>query len=229
MKKAELVGILNSCTKCLSKDPKNENTCYYVETNEPGEIVSMDILEIGPKEKILVAIDYFSRIVFAKRLQTKQSKKVLRFIQEVYSSLPFKMLLTDNGKEFSNKLVKEWSRKMNIRHKFSVPYYHKSNGRIERVNRTIRNALRKTPGAITKVLMKVVDNYNAMVHRGIGMSPNEALRRENWEKVRSIANIYKKEFDRKNKERMQFEIGDVVMKEMNLDEEKWMITLIGKE
>ncbi|KCZ79890.1 hypothetical protein H312_02718, partial [Anncaliia algerae PRA339] len=69
-----------------------------------------------------------------------------------------------------------------IEHKFTVPYYHKGNGRVERVNRTLRNALKKAERSPKFCLSEVVKNYNNLNHRGIGMNPTMALAKENWEK-----------------------------------------------
>jgi transposase InsO family protein len=105
---------------------------------------------LSPNDRVVVAIDYFSRKIWAKVLRSKESGKVLKFVKSVYDEIPFRKLITDNGKEFSNKEMEKWTKSKGILHKHSVPYYHQSNGRIERVNRTIRNAFRKTPGPIRK-------------------------------------------------------------------------------
>ncbi|KAG0424170.1 hypothetical protein DMUE_6105 [Dictyocoela muelleri] len=77
---------------------------------------------------------------------------------------------------------------------FAIPYYHKSNGRIERENRTIREALRHEKRSAKFVLKDVIANYNNSIHRGIGMSPNEALNSENWDRVLDKQDFYKNEF-----------------------------------
>jgi transposase InsO family protein len=61
-------------------------------------------------------------------------------------------LISENGKEFENTKLKKWIESRKIDHQFSVPYYHQGNGRVERVNRTLRTALMKTKGSIRKKL-----------------------------------------------------------------------------
>ncbi|KAG0420378.1 Pro-Pol polyprotein [Dictyocoela roeselum] len=94
-----------------------------------------------------------------------------------------KTLLSDNGKELNNHKLREWCAKKKITQEFSIPYYHQSNGRIERANRTIREALKRSKGPVKLILGEFINNYNKSEHRGIGMSPNEGFLKENLEKI----------------------------------------------
>lgn len=172
--------------------------------------MGIDILEMSKKDKIIIMIDYFSRKIMAKNLETQEADKVLKFIQDCYIKMPFKKLISDNGKEFNNSKLKIWLNENGIEHKFAIPYYHQSNGRIERVNRTIRNALSKTGGMMKIKLPQVVNNYNNMYHRAIGMSPEMAYKKENNAKVKEHTKIYKKEFEVTNAKLSQFNVGDKV-------------------
>ena len=53
------------------------------------------------------------------------------------------------------------------------------------------------------------NSYNNLKHRGIGMSPDEALKEENWEKVKKTQEKYQKEFKERKLE--SFEIGEKVL------------------
>lgn len=139
----KLSNILNRCVVCLKKDKKLKKKGKFIMTNFPGEKVAFDILEIKKNCLIDIDIDYFSRKIFGKQITSKSSSKILEFIQKVHDNLPIKTLITDNGKEFENEILKNWCQKNNINIRYSLPYYHQSNGRIERVNRTIRNAIKK--------------------------------------------------------------------------------------
>ena len=230
-KKLEI--LLKECTVCALKDRKNESTCYHVKTDRPGQLLGVDVLQITPKDKIVVAIDYFSRKLFAKNIETKEDYKIVVFLNEVWNKFPIEEIISDNGKEFSNKEVEHWIKEKGIRHKFSIPYYHKSNGRVERANRTLREALKKTSGPVRVKLSKVVDNYNNIRHRGVGMTPNEATIKENWEKVRFNETAYEKEFARKMKKVSKLNIGDNVLvrnefKEGKMDDEFFTRGIIVK-
>lgn len=162
----------------------------------PIGLMTVDFLDMGSEEKVLVAIDYFFRFVFAKIVTSKNAEKILDFIKEVFNKFKFKMLLSDNGKEFSNVKMTTRLPSNSIKQKLAVPYYHNSIGRVERVDKTLRSALAKTTELIKLKLKKVSDNYNNSVHRGINMTPVEAFKPENEVKVIEHEKKYAKESNR---------------------------------
>lgn len=87
-------------------------------------------------------MDYFTRKMFGRHLQSKESRKILQFIKEIHLELPIKTLITDNGREFNNKSLDKFCTDNRIERQFSVPYYHQSNGRIEGANKTIRGGIK---------------------------------------------------------------------------------------
>lgn len=97
-----------------------------------------------PDEKVLLEIEYFTRRIFAKHITTKEASKVVSFLNEITKTFKIETLVSDNGREFLNKDVEEWCKRNNVNQTFSIPYYKQSYGKVERVHRTIRNALRKT-------------------------------------------------------------------------------------
>jgi IS30 family transposase len=111
-----------------------------------GNRIGIDLLELKRGDRLIVAVDYFSRKLFAQTIETKECVKIVKFLEYLYAIFPFKEMITDNGKEFDNNLVKNWVIKNKVNHIYSIPYYHQSNGRVERINRAIRNAFKKTPG-----------------------------------------------------------------------------------
>ena len=115
-------------------------------------------MEISKNERIVVLINYFTRKVYAKLITTKEMVKMPKFLSEVHKEFKFEKIIADNGKEFNISEVKEWASNKNVKIEYSVPYFHASNGRVERVNRTLRNTLRKTKGQTKVKLRSVVNN-----------------------------------------------------------------------
>jgi hypothetical protein len=66
----------------------------------------------------------------------------------------------------------------------------------------------KKRGPVNKFLCEVIENYNNNFHRGLGMSPNDAMIPENQERIRANESKYCKEFKVGKKE--YFEIGERV-------------------
>lgn len=86
---------------------------------------------------------------------------------------------------------------------FTVPYYHQINGQVERLNRTIRDGLRKTRGQLSIKLLELIANYDKyMMHRESGFTPKEGLQIENRKSILDKAyNCKKTEFKSKSLQR----------------------------
>ncbi|MGL5692012.1 MAG: RNase H-like domain-containing protein, partial [Bacteroidales bacterium] len=190
----KLKEILGRCEVCKRKDKKYEKTNKFIETSFPGEKFAVDIMEVENGEKIVLGIDFFSRKIYGNVLSSKEGKKIVNFLERCKRSIKLVTVVTDNGREFKNNLVQRWMINNGIEHQFSIPYYHESNGRIERANRTIREMLKKSKGLLKVRLGKAISTYNKVRHRGIGMSPDQAMLPENRNKVLEVQERYKREF-----------------------------------
>ena len=214
----KLKEVLDKCLVCKRKDSNRCKGGKYVVSSEPGEIVGVDLMQVNQKEKVILAIDYFTRKIFGATLLTKQSKKICEFLENLNKEILIKKLRTDCGKEFANNNVESLLKKLGIEHELVTPYYHKGNGRIERANRTIRDALRKSKGLLRVNLKEVIKRYNDTIHRGISMTPNEAMKEINWIKVKEHQEKYKREF--KERHFIKFNIGDRVLVKNELKQDK---------
>ena len=92
---------------------------------------------------ILVITDPYSRMVWLETIITKSAEEVYdkfvnRFLLE--EGCP-RVILTDNGREFSNKLLRELMRLCRIRLKYTPPYHPRGNY-TERSNRFVGESLR---------------------------------------------------------------------------------------
>ncbi|KAG0431912.1 putative uncharacterized transposon-derived protein F54H12.3, partial [Dictyocoela muelleri] len=100
--------ILESCIICKMNDKKKIKVKGFNFTSFPGENIAVDILEFKKGVKILTAIDYFSRKIFAKFIRKKNAAEVITLLDEIFEELKFKLIISDNGKEFRNKNIAEW-------------------------------------------------------------------------------------------------------------------------
>src|SRR5436853_488408 len=57
-----------------------------------------------------------------------------------------KKILSDRGTHFNNQVIEKLVEKFQIKHKFSTPYHPKTNGLVERFNKTLCEALAKLTG-----------------------------------------------------------------------------------
>jgi transposase InsO family protein len=123
-----------------------------VTTKRPLELLHMDLfgpvayISIGGSKYGLVIVDDFSRFTWVFFLSDKGKtqetlKKFMRRAQNEFE-LKIKKVRSDNGTEFKNTCVEEFSGEEGIKHEFSVPYTPQQNGVVERKKRTLIEAAR---------------------------------------------------------------------------------------
>ncbi|KCZ78744.1 hypothetical protein H311_00216, partial [Anncaliia algerae PRA109] len=67
---------------------------------------------------------------------------------------------------------------------------------------------------------KIIKNYNDMCHRAINMTPNEAVKHENWNRVKENIEKYKKEFKHYDRKTLIFKKNDKVLVKNDLRAKK---------
>ena len=121
----------------------------------------IDITEIrldsNPKFYLFCAIDRVSKVVFVRLYQNQTRENSVKFLKEVIEYFPYRIhtILTDNGPQFTHTFLTKSQRpksvhqfdlickRQMIRHrliKFRHPW---TNGQVERMNRTIKDATTK--------------------------------------------------------------------------------------
>ena len=159
---------------------------------------------------ILTVIDFFSKFSFCYPLKSKTSNEIINYFKDIFKKSKRKpnFIQSDEGTEFTNKIVQHFFKDNNIK------WYHTYNRDIkcsicERFNRTILNKIYKnfTLNNNTiwiKDLNKLVKEYNNSYHRTIKMAPLNASKKSNENIVRKNYNF--EITDKKPK----FSIGDKV-------------------
>lgn len=153
----------------------------------PGEMVHTDSSVLSlisgesiatPKEYLYVFIDDFSRTLFADILPDQTSYSAAIILDEAIQMLPFPIecMYSDNGKEFKGAF-KDLCNRYNIPQKFTRPYRPQTNGKAERVIKTLKSMLRKhhftSREERRRILYAIVRYYNHIrPHQSLqGMSP----------------------------------------------------------
>jgi len=149
----------------------------------PGEMVHVDSSFLPrisgeaittPKEFLYVFIDDFSRTLFADILPDQTSYSAAIVLDEAIQMLPFNIecMYSDNGKEFKGAF-KDLCAHYKIPQQFTRPYRPQTNGKAERVIKTLKSILKKhhfvSREERRRMLYAVVRHYNHIrPHQSLG-------------------------------------------------------------
>ncbi|CAK9291523.1 unnamed protein product [Gordionus sp. m RMFG-2023] len=93
---------------------------------------------------IAVAVDYFSKYIVVMPLKDKTAKSVSRFLYSLLCTHGrAKIQINDQGREFVNEISNNFHKLIGTMQRVTSVYHPQANGMVERVNRTIQNALLK--------------------------------------------------------------------------------------
>jgi hypothetical protein len=85
------------------------------------------------------------------------------------------VIITDNGSEFVNKVMQQYCRLANVKHRTVAPYHPEANGLVENSNRTMKDMLAviidENQRNWDRVLPMVAHSYRCTVNAMTGVSP----------------------------------------------------------
>jgi transposase InsO family protein len=98
------------------------------------------------KNYILVCMDYVTKWVEAKSLFRAIDNSIVEFFYEdifTHFGVP-REIVTDQGTQFTSKMMKELTEKYGIKHHKSSPYHPQANGQVESTNKFLEAILTNT-------------------------------------------------------------------------------------
>src|SRR5687767_10116256 len=147
----DITQYVKCCDKCQRRGKSGgKGLLYPISVENTFDRIGIDF--VGPLPKtgkgnkyIIVAIDYLTKWTEAKALKEATAEKTVEFIyKEIICRYGCpKVILTDRGTHFKNKMVQDLCEKFEIKHKLSSPYHPQTNGLVERMNRTLCETLAK--------------------------------------------------------------------------------------
>ena len=150
---------------------------------KPGDLVELDTIHTmqGEKKRMytFVAIDVYSRWVYAKAYQKLSAATSVEFVKEAqrHAAFTFKMVQSDHGPEFGKWFVERVSKD----HRYTRVGKPNDNAHVERFNRTVQEECldkqMRTPEAFNGALKKYMTYYNnERLHLGISCrTPRELI------------------------------------------------------
>ena len=175
-------SVKDSCITCArnTQARKGYHPSRSVEASAPFDHVCIDLTKMELSRTgnnyILVIKCVFTKFVILRPIPDKMMATIASQLLEVFGLFGFpKIIQSDNGTEFKNKLMAEWKNLGIFEHRLSTCYYPKSNGQVERVNRDITKMLRSLCNGKTTswdLYVPLVQYYkNAAVSRSHHTAP----------------------------------------------------------
>ena len=200
-----------------SKPPKKYYATNKTDVYHIDDIWSLDILDLkdyGPKNNrgyryVFVTIDNFSKFGWTTPLKNKNAQTIKDSFENILisSKRKPKLIESDRGKEFYNKIFQYFLNKNNIK----LYSRNSSYGAVfpERFNRTIRDLLKKPvfekgDSNWIDILPTITKQYNNRMHSSTKLSPKDASLKKNE------GFVYKNLLDKRKKVKPKFQINDLV-------------------
>ena len=180
-----------SCEQCFRESRINprftrlplQNPNEYI--TAPEDAMQIDLVPglplSGGYEKIVTAIDVFSRFLFAYPTSNQDAKTVAKVIINImteHAYLPT-TLISDKGTAFTSHVSKEVAGILGITLKHATTKHAQTIGLLERSHASIKQALKIETGERRSLWHKYVSiavlNYNTCYHASIGCEPSRVF------------------------------------------------------
>lgn len=175
---------VNRCEICQTtkyeRNPINPKLEFTPTPERPFEIIHMDTLTIE-SNKFLILIDSFSKYAQAYPLIGAHAVNIVQCLIKFMShhGLP-KLIITDNGTEFKNEVIHDFTDLHGIKIHYTTPLHPNSNGIVERFNSTLLEHIRIIKAETNKIPLSdtipyAILGYNNSIHSVTKMKPLEVI------------------------------------------------------
>ena len=207
----------NQETYQLRKPVPKAKTIRSMVADRPLSVLQFDIAEFPNTRPrfMFVVVDTFSKFVWATPIAHKDH--FLPFLDRLLRSLPHppKVVQSDNALEFKTHALDTLLKELGIHHRFSLPHTPQANGAVERLNRTIKEAIYKLmvqnrTAHWSQYLPRVVADLNDRVHSSTKRRPRLI---QNEQRVREVERIRENLMDSRRFKRQapnNIRVGDEV-------------------
>jgi hypothetical protein len=146
----------------------------------PSDHYQIDLLQLPQSMEgwkfCLICVDVFTGFVMLKPLVDKSASCVARALWDICCTIGLpRILQSDNGTEFSNKICNSLCRLTGIPRRFIAPYNPRADGKVERSVKTVKSIMAKLlhgTSALWPLYIPFVQlAYNNKVHELTGATP----------------------------------------------------------
>lgn len=149
--RSDISSVITSCIDCQRFDHKKEgyHPLQSIEANQPWDHIQIDLIGQLPTSTdgfnyILTVIDVMTGFTILRCLKTKTENETATTLWTLMCDFGIpKILQSDNGTEFVNKVISELVQLYGINQRLITPYHPRANGLVERKNKEVSRLLKK--------------------------------------------------------------------------------------
>jgi len=179
----DIEEVLGTCDRCLQYTVTKSgfHPAKSISASGPGDHCQVDLSthwEESPEgHKVLLHyIDVFTGFLVLRPLKNGTAESVAQALWEIWCLIgPPKILQSDNGPEFVNKVLRALTQLTGVDHRFITPYNPRADGKVERSVGTVTLAISKmlhgTKSAWSRLVPYVQAAFNDKYARLTGSSP----------------------------------------------------------
>jgi len=258
--RADLKTYIRSCHNCqlrkVPQDPSRNALLQLFDVQAPFEMIGIDFtgpFPVSPEGNrfVLVLIDFFTRYVQLVPTKDQRARSAARGFSSFCHRFGFpKTVLSDRGSAFVSELFRITVDRMGTTSLNTTAYHPACNGRTERINRIIQEALDPNINDFEAQVEAIQFAINTSVHKAHGKCPSDIVFRypvrsqltnnvlpipatidldEIRAKIAKYEQTYARDFDSKQRD-IQFEVGDFVLKRifaLNESTKKYSSKFVG--
>ena len=174
--------VIAKCDVCMRhhKERVIDHPARSVEITGVRDRVNIDLVRglpvVDGYDTLWLAVDSLTKYPVVEPIQSKSASSVVEQLGRLVTTFGApKVILSDQGPEFCNRIVEEWARSEHVEWKVTSAYHPRTNGLVERFNGTFMECLRKfaerNPLAWPKWIPFILMAYRTKVNVSTGFSP----------------------------------------------------------
>ena len=223
--KQDIEDHITLCSECIQTKPEKPiKISQIIETIRPLYRFIADLYQIPEKlceaaaikghikyKYVLMCLDHFSKYLWGTLIENKEGSTIIKELELIFNQFGDpKLFHSDNGKEFRNKMLKEFCDHRNIKMRQGRPFHPRSQGAVERLNHFVGESLslafqnfqaKKKDDErfeMENVLKAFVNNHNKNVHTVTGYRPINLVLMEDENQIEQVNSKIKAYYEKKN-------------------------------
>jgi len=224
--RADIANEINECPDCqrFSAYTFGYEPARSISASLPGDHLQIDLAQLPQSSEgynyILVVVDLFSSFVLLRPMKDKQGITAANALWDIICTIgPPKILQSDNGSEFRNQITNTLCRLTGIPQHFISAYNPRSDGKVERTVKTIKQTIVKLlKGAISlwpTFVPFVQLMYNTKVQELTGSSPFSLMFGRKVNELKDYSNTPAQPITTENWIEHQRKIASLIMPSIN--------------